>query len=137
ADGKDTIGTPGGTTGQDFFTDIILPQDFDGVENNFGELQAIPTDRSSLSGFVYVDANDNGIKEPNELTIGNVTITLTGTDVLGNSVMLVTQTAVNGFYIFSDLLAGTYTITETQPNGFLDGKDTIGTPGGTTGNDFF
>ena len=33
--------------------------------------------------------------------------------------------------------AGTYTITETQPAGYTDGKDTIGTPGGTVGNDAF
>ena len=34
--------------------------------------------------------------------------------------------------------SGTYTITETQPPTYLDGKDTQGTPGtGTTGNDTF
>src|SRR3989442_670741 len=33
---------------------------------------------------------------------------------------------------------GTYTITETQPPGYADGRDTQGTPGtGTTGNDVF
>ena len=31
--------------------------------------------------------------------------------------------------------AGNYTVTETQPAGYLDGKDTIGTTGGTAGND--
>ena len=44
----------------------------------------------------------------------------------------------NGNYQFSDLLSGTYTITETQPplpttlvNGFYDGADNIGSPIGT------
>src|SRR5260221_2122291 len=38
---------------------------------------------------------------------------------------------------FTNLRPGTYTLTETQPAGFLDGKDMIGTPGGTTANDVF
>ena len=46
-------------------------------------------------------------------------------------------TDVNGIYIFSDLLPGVYTIKEEQPWAFVDGMDTIGTPGGTTGNDEF
>ena len=39
--------------------------------------------------------------------------------------------------MFSGLAAGTYTITETQPAGYTDGKDTIGTQGGTVGADTF
>jgi len=90
---------------------------------------------SSLSGFVYADVNNNGIIDPGELGIGNVTVTLTGTDFLGNPVNRVTATAANGFYIFQGLLAGNYTIVETQPADWVDGKDTIGTPGGSAGND--
>jgi hypothetical protein len=90
---------------------------------------------SSLSGFVYADVNNNGIIDPGELGISNVTVTLTGTDFLGNPVNRVTATAANGFYIFMGLLAGNYTIIETQPANWIDGKDTIGTPGGTAGND--
>ena len=43
-DGKDTIGTPGGTTTNDMFSDIVLPADFDGVNNNFGELKKYSCD---------------------------------------------------------------------------------------------
>ncbi len=64
-------------------------------------------------------------------------IRLTGIDSQGVAVDLTTLTAVNGFYQFTNLQPGTYSIIETQPNGFLDGKDTIGTPGGDTGNDIF
>ena len=38
---------------------------------------------------------------------------------------------------FSSLRPGTYALTEDQPAGYADGKDTIGTPGGTAGNDQF
>src|SRR5262249_44934747 len=36
-----------------------------------------------------------------------------------------------------NLRPGTYSIVETQPRAFLDGKDTIGTQGGSTSNDRF
>ena len=44
---------------------------------------------------------------------------------------------MNGFYKFDNLLAGIYTILETQPEGFDDGDDFIGTQGGSTANDKF
>ena len=131
-DGKDTIGTPGGTTSNDEFSNIALPAGFGGTMNNFGEL--LP---SSLAGFVYVDANNNGSMDSGETPIAGVMITLTGTDDLGNSVSQSTNTDATGAYSFGDLRPGTYTLTETQPAGYLDGKDTIGTPGGTTSNDEF
>ena len=42
-----------------------------------------------------------------------------------------------GVYRFDNLPAGTYTITETQPAGYSDGKDTLGNKGGTAANDKF
>ena len=63
-------------------------------------------------------------------------VTLTGTDDLGNSVTKIATTDATGKYVFTGLSAGTYAIAETQP-AFVDGKDTIGTPGGTTTNDRF
>ena len=95
------------------------------ANNMFGELQP-----ASLAGFVYVDANNDGIKEAGEAGIGNVTVTLTGTNDLGNSVNVPTTTLSDGSYSFSNLRPGTYTITESQPAAYEEGKDAIGTPGG-------
>ncbi|MBK9138743.1 MAG: isopeptide-forming domain-containing fimbrial protein [Verrucomicrobia bacterium] len=81
-----------------------------------------------LSGYVYHDANNNGLKETGESPIGSVTITLTGTDHLGNPVSVTTTTDAAGYYEFLGLRPGTYTLTETQPAGYLDGKETSGTP---------
>ncbi|NLH74729.1 MAG: DUF11 domain-containing protein [Verrucomicrobia bacterium] len=81
-----------------------------------------------LSGYVYHDPNNNGLKETGESPIGGVTITLTGTDHLGNPVNLSTVTGPDGYYEFVGLRPGTYIITETQPAGWLDGKETSGTP---------
>lgn len=131
-DGKDTIGSPGGATGNDIFSAIALPGGTNGVNNNFGELKP-----ASLAGFVYYDHNDNGIKGPAEQGIGNVTVTLTGTDDLGNPVSLQQTTASDGSYAFTGLRPGTYTISESQPAAWLQGKNTIGTPGGSVGFDQF
>jgi len=83
-----------------------------------------------ISGFVYVDANDNGVFEPGEQPIAGVTITLAGTDDLGQSVLVTAPTGADGQYVFVNVRPGTYSLTETQPQGFLDGKDTPGTPFG-------
>src|SRR5205807_2527337 len=103
---------------------------------DFGELPP-----ASLAGFVYRDSNNNGAFEPGlgETGIGGVTVTLTGTDDLGAPVNTsTTTTAGTGAYSFGNLRPGTYSLTEAQPPGFLDGKDTQGTPGnGTPGNDQF
>ena len=124
-DGSTSQGTPGnGTTGDDFIGNITLAQGVNGTNNNFGEL--LP---SSLSGYVYVDPNNNGIKEPGETPLSGVTITLTGTNDLGKPVTVVTTTDSSGAYNFSGLRPGIYTVTETQPAGYLEGKTTQGTPG--------
>ncbi|MCL4876277.1 MAG: DUF11 domain-containing protein [Anaerolineae bacterium] len=94
--------------------------------------------RISLSGFVYVDQNNNGIYET-EPGISGVTVTVTGTDVLGGIVNTSTTTLADGSYSFTNLNPGNYTIAETQPTGcYTDGIDTIGTLGGnSSANDVF
>jgi len=131
-DGTDVIGTQGGQVSNDLLHDIVLAQGVNGTDNNFGEL--LP---AKLSGFVWLDANDNGELDLNEMAIANVKLTLTGTDDRGNSVNATAVTEVNGYYDFANLRPGTYTITETQPAGYADGKDSIGTQGGVVGNDQF
>ena len=87
----------------------------------------------SIKGFVFYDANRNGTKDTDEQPIGNVEVTLTGTDVNGKAVSTTTKTANDGTYHFDDLVAGTYTITEVQPAGYEDGVVTAGSGGGTAG----
>ena len=76
---------------------------------NFAEIT------SSLAGQVYADTNNNGKRDPGEPAIAGVTITLTGTDARGTSVSRTTVTNATGDFSFSDLLSGTYTLTESQP----------------------
>jgi hypothetical protein len=90
---------------------------------------------SSISGNVYHDVNDDGVFDPTESGIGNVVLTLTGVDAFGNAVSLSTTTAEDGSYAFAGLVPGTYSVTQTQPEGWDDGKDSLGSEGGTLSND--
>ena len=130
-DGLDTIGSAGGTTGNDQFTNIVLTAGANSVNNNFGE----QVRQSSIAGIVYVDANNNGVRDAGETGIPNVTITLAGNATGGSPVNATTTTNANGAYQFTNLNPGTYSVTETQPVNYNDGIDTIGSLGGTTTND--
>ena len=95
----------------------------------------IPVNNLSLSGRVYIDTNDNG-QDDGETGIDGVTITLTGTDINGNPVSRTVQTAPDGSYSFAGLPpsnAAGYTIVQTQPAGYTDGKDQVGSQGAQQG----
>jgi len=91
-------------------------------QNNFSEIQP-----ASISGWVYHDRNDDGVKGPGEEGIANVLITLTDAngDVVGT-----TRTAPDGSWSFENLRPGEYTVTESHPSGWDDGQDTAGSKGG-------
>jgi uncharacterized repeat protein (TIGR01451 family) len=131
-DGKDSIGSQGGVAGNDVLSNIILSSGVKGTGNNFGELKP-----ASLSGFVYLDKNGNGEIDCKDQAVANVTITLTGVDDRGNSVLMTTVTDDDGIYVFNNLRPGAYAISETQPAGYLDGADFIGSQGGIVQNDLF
>jgi uncharacterized repeat protein (TIGR01451 family) len=90
---------------------------------------ALPT--SSLAGSVYFDTNGNGMRDPGEMGVPGVTVTLTVADPVSATVV----TDGNGDYRFLNMFPGTYTLTETQPPNLIDGRDRMGTLGGVPGND--
>jgi uncharacterized repeat protein (TIGR01451 family) len=111
------------------------------VGNNFGERGG------TLSGFVYVDTNNNGIKDtatdPRELGIANVHVTLSGTtssglNVCSLSISCVATTIASGAFSFVGVPPGSYQLVETQTDidGSLygDGKETAGVAGGVVDN---
>lgn len=89
----------------------------------------------SLSGYVYVDKDKDGTRDCGEAGIPFVKLTLTGTDSAGNAVTKSTWTDCDGAYRFSNLPAGKYTITETQPGNYNQGANRAGTLGGTVAGD--
>ncbi len=67
----------------------------------------------SVSGTVFNDANNNGIKDANESMLSNWKVKLNGAKV--DSFI----TDANGIYTFSNLSAGTYTISEVVQSGWI------------------
>ncbi len=131
-DGKDTPGSKGGdaAVNDQIATIVLVPAD-NSVNNNFGELLPPPPPPARLSGYVYVDANNNGIKEPGEAPIPGTVVRVGGVTTAGLPTgIFATTTDANGFYEFTNLPAGTYGVQEVQPAGYLDGLDTPGSTGG-------
>ncbi len=136
ADGRETAGTAGGNAGNagpgtEAITAIALPANTAATGYLFGE---IPGPSATLSGYVYNDVNNDGVRQVGEPIITGATVTLTGTNELSQSVNLTTTTDGTGRYEFTGLRGANgsgYTITETQPAGYLEGRATTGT--GVTG----
>jgi len=106
---------------------ITLAAAADSVNNDFAEI--LP---SQVSGIVFTDSNNDGVRQPTEAGIGGQTITLIGTNELGQPVSLTTTTAPDGSYSFPGLRPGSYAIDQlSQPPGTLNGTTVPGTLGGT------
>ncbi|MCA9167489.1 MAG: carboxypeptidase regulatory-like domain-containing protein, partial [Planctomycetales bacterium] len=89
---------------------------------------------SSLSGYVYADTDDDGIRDTNELGIEDVEVILYGSN--GNEIARTLTDAV-GAYRFDNLVSDNYRIVERWRTGngdpaleWLDGKDAAGTVSG-------
>src|SRR5688572_8883914 len=98
----------------------MVPVAVEGLERRW-----LMTNDKTLSGYVYCDADNDGVKDPGEAGIAGVVIKVTGTDRFG-AVSRMTTTNSSGFYQFTQLNPGTYKLTEMQPAGATDGKDTLG-----------
>lgn len=128
-DGDEHIGkianqTVGTVAANDVLGGIVIGSGQNGVRYDFCEYEP-----ASVAGFVYHDANHNGVFDSGEEPIGQTAVTLRGAN--GNAVAS-TTTGNNGGYSFAGLRAGSYSIVESQPGGWIDGKDTAGRIGGST-----
>lgn len=131
-DGLDSQGGApvAGSNNTDFITVGVVNSGDQLTNNSFGEIRP-----SILSGTVYHDINRTGGFDLGDQFIPGVLVTLTGTDIFGASVMRQTVTNGQGFYAFGNLIAGTYTIRESQPAGFLQGTNRVGSNGGGVSGD--
>lgn len=94
-----------------------------------------PVEPASLQGLVWEDFNNNGLVDLDERAIEGVAIALTGIDDRGDAVNLSMDTDAQGFFEFVNLRPGTYTLSETQPAGFADGRDMLGMVDGQPSGD--
>ncbi len=128
AAGKNAAGTAGGTVGapgSNQITDITLGTAENAVGYLFGELPP-----EIISGVVFHDEDGDGEQDPGEDGIPNVTVNLTGVDILAVDVDITTETLADGTFTFAGLREGTYTLTETQPSAYRQG---ITSTGGSVG----
>jgi uncharacterized protein (DUF2141 family) len=112
-----TVGTDpnGGTLSTAGIDNVVL-----GVGENYVDADFGFTTLGSIGDYVWADTNGDGIQDATETGINGVTITLT----LPNGTTQTTVTAndpitgLPGWYEFTDLPAGNYTVTVgTDPNG--------------------
>jgi len=155
-DGAESRGSVGGTVvapsptftadpNKNRITLISLPAGANGTDYDFGEL--VPADPF---GFVYVDANRNGVRDAGERGIAGVPVSVSGTAFAGTALArplvaadvpggLTQLTDANGRYEFVPMPPGLYAVTEDrQPAGFADGLEQDGDPNGppaTVGNE--
>ncbi|MDR2757049.1 MAG: hypothetical protein LBC20_15240 [Planctomycetaceae bacterium] len=139
SDGIDTPGfigndSVGEAVPPDGLTEIHIGANEHGIQYNFGELK-----RASLQGFVYHDRNGNGIRDGIELGggeegIAGVKIQLQVLNLLGvyeNIPDAIITTGSDGQYLFENLDPfKMYRVVETQPDDWIDGKDSAGTING-------
>lgn len=85
--------------------------DFDGL--NFGN-QLIP---NAIGGIKFEDLDADGVRDAGEPGLAGFTITLTST-AAGGPAPRTTVTDANGNFLFENVTPGSYTLSETQRQGF-------------------
>ncbi|MAI74170.1 MAG: hypothetical protein CMM01_25185 [Rhodopirellula sp.] len=102
----------------------------DSVALNYDFAEAQP---AALAGFVYLDSDNDGVRDPDEEGIADVDVQLVPISTLVPQSTLVMTTANDGSYAFSDVSPGDYEVAELlQPGGLLDGTDMAGQVDGVT-----
>ena len=122
---------PAGFVGDDSFT-YTLGDGSEATDTATATITVQDFEPSDIAGQVFVDTNQNGVMDSNEMPLSQVRIDLQGTDFLGENVARTALTRTDGSYAFESLAPGTYTVTQEQPNAFLDGETVAGTQGGST-----
>jgi len=136
--GRDSNDDPGITSdGHDYHVGGVFSIDYTPFALARTATTPEPVPVPGLSGFVFEDSDNNGMMDRGELPIEGATVTLLDASSATVSTAL---TDASGRYEFAGLATGTYTIVETQPATLdggvdaLDGKESVGSLGGTVDN---
>lgn len=117
----------GSVVTSDIISEISIPLgDLHAINYDFAEARP-----AQISGYVYRDDSDDGIRDPNEPGLGGVLIRLEPISTIGAQAVKSMVTNADGSYSFTNLSPGQYRIVEvTQPSPLTDGLDTAGTING-------
>ncbi|MBI2805002.1 MAG: Ig-like domain repeat protein, partial [Planctomycetes bacterium] len=96
----------------------------------FTSLDAPPVGPTDPSGFVFVDANQNGLRDAGEFGVSSVPVRLSGLTGAGTQIDETTLTDATGFYDFF-VDPGIYTLAIQRPANYLPGPLSLGSLGGT------
>ena len=138
--GKSSAGVFGGTPLTGTVSGIPLPGGWAAWGGyNFGLVETVPSappgPGNKISGLLWADANDDGIRDLNEPSIAGIELALLGTEAgTGKTIFLTARTDINGIYRFTGLKAGSYSIMTGRvqnQHGYLGGKTSVGAFGGT------
>ncbi|MBE0366382.1 hypothetical protein PAUR_a3382 [Pseudoalteromonas aurantia 208] len=113
-----------GSNNSDVISNITLTANQSSSGNLFAE--TLLAGDASVEGSVFVDGNQNGVKESQDLAIPSLAVTLTGNDKFGNSVSLSTNTDSNGVFKFDALRqpdVDGYVVTRADTPSYEDGQD--------------
>ena len=114
-------------------SNIVLNRDGGGLVSNSPDNDFAEVANSSIAGTVFLDQNNNGVRNGADSVIANVTVELLDA---GGDVIATTVTDASGNYSFTNLAPGTYSVREpTQPPQTSNGLTLAGTVpnGGTAG----
>ncbi len=114
------------------------------------EIEVVDAVPSDISGSIFMDVNNNGIRDPQEIALAGVEVMLTGMNIRGETVDRMVTSGTDGTFLFNSVLPGAlnnttgYTVAANTPEFTIDGLDRIGddsvdstyTPG-SAGNDVF
>lgn len=92
------------------------------------------TSTGVISGIVFFDADNDGVRDTGEVGVPGVLVTLTSTST-GTNITRSAITKSDGTYSFTALPAGTYKVTESQPSAMNDGVEKSADTGATITND--
>lgn len=89
---------------------------------------SVPVPKYSVGNRVWVDTNNNGIVDGTEIGIDNVTVRLVNNST---GIALESQLTTNGgYYLFTQLNAGTYRVEITPPANYVSSTGTNGSLSG-------
>jgi LPXTG-site transpeptidase (sortase) family protein len=81
----------------------------------------------SIGDRVWLDTDSDWVQDGGENGLSGVTLTLSGVDILGATINTNTITNGSGYYLFSNVLSGSYTITTNVGTGYVATYDLDGT----------
>ena len=132
-----TPGTPvNGTVSTVAISSISFVGGANLVNYNFGQIVGThPALPITLGGTLFAECDNDGIQQACEPGVAGITMTLAGFNNSGQLVNMVTTTNSLGQYTFNVANPGTYVVSEGATPGYIQGKDTSGTAGGTVSGD--